>query len=102
MRNWKAINAFAGEAPFDGKSSPVCAVEPCTATTAERAAEPPAPWHDNVKVLLAAVSGPVLAEPAVGFAPDQLPLALHDVAFVDDQVRFEAPPLATLVGLAVS
>jgi hypothetical protein len=54
-----------------------------------------------VKVLLAAVSVPVLAVPAVGWLPDQVPEAVHAVALVDDQFRLELPPLATLVGLAL-
>jgi hypothetical protein len=51
--------------------------------------------------LLADVSAPVLADPAVARLPDQAPLAVHAVASVDDQVRVALPPLATLVGLAV-
>ena len=35
-------------------------------------------------------------------APDQPLDAVQDVAFVEDQVRFEAPPLVTDVGFAAS
>ena len=35
-------------------------------------------------------------------APDQAFEAVHEVAFVEDQVNVDAEPLATLVGLAVS
>ncbi|MEZ5474433.1 MAG: hypothetical protein R3E72_05435 [Steroidobacteraceae bacterium] len=54
----------------------------------------------SVKVLLAFVSGPVLTVPAVARLPLQAPLAAQLVASVEDQLRFELPPLATLVGLA--
>ena len=33
--------------------------------------------------------------------PDQLPDAVHEVAFVDDQFRVELPPLAMLLGAAL-
>ena len=33
--------------------------------------------------------------------PDQAPEATHEVALVDDQVRFEALPLVTVLGLAL-
>ena len=62
----------------------------------------PSPVQLSVKVLLAAVSAPVLADPAVARLPDHAPLAVHEVAFVEDQVSELLPPLATLVGLAVS
>ena len=32
--------------------------------------------------------------------PDQAPEAVHDVALVDDQVRVDAAPLVTVLGLA--
>src|SRR5277367_6092905 len=44
---------------------------------------------------------PVHCEPAVACAPDQAPEAVQLVAFVDDQVIIELPPLGTVVGLAV-
>ena len=75
---------------------------PDTVTTAEAFADPPDPVHVRVKVLLAAVSAPVLAEPAVARLPDHAPEAVQDVASVELQVRFDAPPLATPVGLALS
>jgi hypothetical protein len=62
--------------------------------------DPPAPVQVKVNVLLAAVSAPVLADPAVARLPDQAPEAVHDVALVDDQVRVELAPLVTLIGLA--
>ncbi|HZF16518.1 MAG TPA: hypothetical protein VE046_11290 [Steroidobacteraceae bacterium] len=65
-------------------------------------AEPPAPVHVSVNVLLAALNAPVLAVPESALLPDQAPLAVHAVALVDDQVSVELPPLTTLVGLAVS
>ncbi|MEZ5515234.1 MAG: hypothetical protein R3F58_15340 [Steroidobacteraceae bacterium] len=74
---------------------------PVTDTDALAAAEPPAPLQLSVNVLLAALSAPVLAEPDVGRLPLQAPLALQLVASVDDQVRFELPPLVTELGLAL-
>lgn len=49
-----------------------------------------------------AVTAEVLAEPLMGSDPLQPPDAVQDVALVADQVRDEAAPLATEVGLAVS
>ena len=40
-------------------------------------------------------------EPLVASLPDQAPEATHEVALVDDQVRFEALPLVTVLGLAL-
>jgi hypothetical protein len=34
--------------------------------------------------------------------PDHAPPAVHEVAFVEDQVRVELPPLATVLGLALN
>jgi len=47
------------------------------------------------------VSAPVDCEPLRGWLPDQAPEATHEVALVDDQVRFEALPLVTVLGLAL-
>jgi hypothetical protein len=47
-----------------------------------------------------AVSAPVLCEPDVDFDPLQLPDAVHEVAFVLDQVNVLLPPLLTEVGEA--
>jgi hypothetical protein len=44
---------------------------------------------------------PVDCEPLTAFAPDQSPDALHDVAFVEDQVNVEPTPLFTVLGLAL-
>jgi hypothetical protein len=49
---------------------------------------------------VAAVKFPVLRVPLVASDPLQPPDAEHAVAFVEDQVRVEAAPLATVVGLA--
>jgi hypothetical protein len=49
-----------------------------------------------------AVSAPVVSVPDAPRAPDQPPLAVHDVVFVLVQVRVEAPPEATDVGEALS
>ncbi len=47
------------------------------------------------------MSAPVDCEPLRGWLPDQAPEATHEVALVDDQVRFEALPLVTVLGLAL-
>ena len=74
-----------------------------TVTLADALADPPGPLHVNMKVLSGAVSAPVLADPEVGRLPLHAPLAVHEVASADDQVRFGATAgLGTLVGLAVS
>lgn len=41
-------------------------------------------------------------EPLAALVPDQDPEAVHEVAFVEDQVRVELPPLATVLGLAAN
>jgi hypothetical protein len=73
-----------------------------TATVTDLLAVPPSPLQLSVNVLLAAVSAPVLAEPPVARLPDHAPEAVQLVALVDDHVRVEDSPLATLVGFAVS
>ena len=42
------------------------------------------------------------AVPLVALAPDQFPDAVQAVALVELQVRFEAPPVTTVVGFAVN
>ena len=39
-------------------------------------------------------------EPLVALVPDHAPEAVHEVAFVADQVSVELAPLATVLGLA--
>ena len=46
------------------------------------------------------VRAPVDSLPEVAFAPDQPPEAVQDVAFVEDHVRVDDPPLVTERGLA--
>jgi hypothetical protein len=41
-------------------------------------------------------------DPLVDMLPDQPPEAVQLVAFVEDHVKVDVPPLATLVGLALS
>ena len=89
-------------AALPGKSRPDVALLPCTVTVAERLVEPPGPLQLRVKRLLALVSAPVLAVPEVDREPLHAPLAVHELALVDDQFRLELPPLGTLVGLALS
>ena len=49
-----------------------------------------------------ALKAPVELEPEVERAPLQPPEAVQPVALVDDQFSVAEPPLATLVGVAVS
>jgi hypothetical protein len=46
------------------------------------------------------VRAPVDCEPLTALAPDQAPDAVHEVALVDDQLKVEALPLVTVLGLA--
>jgi hypothetical protein len=70
-----------------------------TDTVADCVALPPAPVQVSPKVVLA-VSAPVACEPLIALLPDQPPEAAQDVALVDDHVRLDALPLATVLGLA--
>ena len=40
-------------------------------------------------------------EPFSGWLPDQPPEAVQEVALVEDQVKVELPPLATVLGFAL-
>src|ERR1044071_5661136 len=71
-----------------------------TVTLTVRLASPPGPVHVSVKELGFVVSGALLAVPDVARAPDQAPLAAHEVALLDDQVSAVVPPDATDVGEA--
>jgi len=73
----------------------------CTVTVAVAEFDPPVPLQFKEKLEFA-VSAPVLCEPLVALVPDQPPEAVHDVAFVADQVSVLALPLVTVVGFAVS
>jgi hypothetical protein len=72
-----------------------------TVTVALLTAEPPVPLQVSVKVEVL-VMPPVELEPLVALVPDQAPEAVQEEALVEDQVSVELPPLATLVGLALS
>jgi hypothetical protein len=52
--------------------------------------------------LLVLVSAPVGSLPEVAFVPDHAPVAEQEVAFVEDQMSIEEPPLVTDVGFATS
>lgn len=71
-----------------------------TDTVADPFAEPPVPVQVSVYVALV-VRAPVVAVPDVAFAPDQAPLAVHDVALVLDQVSVDEAPEAMLAGEAL-
>jgi len=72
-----------------------------TVTVADALAVPPDPVQERLKVLLL-VSAPEDSLPEVALAPDHAPEAEQEVAFVEDQVSVEDPPLATNVGFAAS
>jgi hypothetical protein len=48
-----------------------------------------------------ALSAPVDCEPLTALAPDQAPVAVHEVALVTLQLKVELEPLATVLGLAL-
>jgi hypothetical protein len=72
-----------------------------TETVADCDAEPPVPLQVNVNVV-AVVSAGVVWVPLVPSAPLQPPDAVQAVALVETQIRVDVPPLATVLGLAVS
>jgi hypothetical protein len=72
-----------------------------TETVTDCPAVPPAPLQVNVKVV-PAVRSEVAWEPLVGSVPLQPPDATQELALVEDHVKVDAPPLFTVVGLALS
>jgi len=46
------------------------------------------------------VRAPVACEPLTALVPDQAPEAVHEVAWVEDQLNVAPLPLATVLGLA--
>ena len=71
-----------------------------TVTVTDWLVVPPVPVQESVKVEFA-VRLPVDWEPEVALVPDQAPVAVHEVALAEDQVRVEAVPEVIEVGLAV-
>jgi len=76
-------------------------VEVVAVTVTDCAADPPAPVHVRVYLVVAA-SAAVFCEPLVASEPLQPPEAAQEVALVEDHVNVEVAPLATVLGLAVS
>ena len=72
-----------------------------TVTVAEALAVPPNPVQERLNVLVL-VNAPVDWLPEVALAPDHPADAVQVVAFVEDQVSVEDPPLATDMGFATS
>ena len=68
-----------------------------TATLADCDALPPEPLQINVKVEFA-LKVPVDCVPRTALMPDQPPPTLQEVAFMEDQVNVELPPLAIALG----
>ncbi len=57
---------------------------------------PPGPVHETERVVVW-LSGPTACDPASARGPDHPPLAVHVVAFVEDQVTVTDAPAVTLV-----
>ena len=72
-----------------------------TVTFTDCVVSPPAPVQVNANAELA-VNAPVDAVPEVALVPLQLPDAVQDVAFVDDQVSVAAEPETTADGATAS
>ncbi len=72
-----------------------------TVTITDCVAVPPGPVQASVNVLLLVRAPVETLLPEVACVPDQAPLAVQLVAFVDDHVRALAAPVATVVGLAL-
>jgi hypothetical protein len=70
-------------------------------TVADCAAEPPAPVHVSV-YLVVVVSAAVFCEPLMASEPLQPPDATQEVAPVEDHDNVEVAPLATVLGAAVN
>ena len=70
-----------------------------TETVASFDAEPPAPVHVSVKVVVCA-SADVICVPDIALLPDQPPDARQFVALLELQVSVEVPPWATCAGFA--
>ena len=78
----KGVNAVG-----DVVESAVIASAAFTVNPAEPLPDPPAPEHVSVYVSVAAALGVTVLVPLVPSAPLQAPLAVHEVAFVEDQVN---------------
>lgn len=61
---------------------------------------PPFPVHASVNVLFA-LRAPVDCDPLVDLLPDHAPEAVHAEAFAVDQLKVDALPLATVLGVAL-
>jgi len=76
-------------------------VAPILTVTLEVVLVPPGPAQVSVYVA-GAVKAPVLCVPLVASGPLQPPDAVQAVALVEFQLNVEAPPLATVVGVAMN
>jgi len=72
-----------------------------TVAVADALAVPPDPVQARANVVKL-VNAPVDWLPEVALVPDHAPEAEQDVAFVEDQVSIELPPLVTEVGFAAN
>ena len=70
-----------------------------TVSVAEALSLPPLPVHVSVYASVPAAAGVSDCVPLVASAPLHAPLAVHDVAFVDDQVRVALEPRVMAVEL---
>ena len=58
-----------------------------------------APVQLRLKAMLPSESGDISSDPEVAFDPDQPPLALQDVAFVEDQDGYAPPTTNWLISV---
>jgi hypothetical protein len=70
-------------------------------TVTDCAADPPAPVHVSVNLVVTS-SAAVFCEPLAGSEPLQPPEAAQEVALVEDHFNVELAPFATVVGLALT
>lgn len=80
---------------------PLTTVNGLAVKVADALALPPAPVHVRVNTSEPAIVGVSLAMPDTASSPLHAPLAVHALAFVDDQVRAADVPTVTDVGLTV-
>jgi hypothetical protein len=101
MRNWRPFWSTRWRCPVPTRSGKAAvAGGAVTVTVADPVPVPPAPVHANTNEVDCVRVG-VTKVPDVGRLPDQPPDAVQLVALVEDQLRVEVPPLATVVGFAV-
>jgi hypothetical protein len=88
---------------FKVGSTQLSVAEPvATVTVALAVAVAPAPFEQTSVNVVVAVSAPVDCAPVSPGVPGQVPVGVHDTAFVALHCSVELPPVVMLVGVAVS